>query len=46
MPQSPIFHAYTFGEEEQKTLNSDGYFVFPSLLTLTAQGKITNSFEE
>ena len=43
MPQSPIFHDYTFGEQERKTLDSDGHFVFPGLLTSDAQEKLTDS---
>ena len=43
MPQSPIFHPYTFGEQERKTLDSDGHFVLPGLLTPDAQEKLTHA---
>ena len=43
MPQPPIFHAYTFGEQARKTLDSDGHFVFPGLLTPEAREKLTNA---
>ena len=43
MPQSPIFHAYTFGEQERKMLDSDGHFVLPGVLTPEAQEKLTRS---
>ena len=43
MPQPPIFHAYTLGEQERKTLDSDGHFVFPGLLTPDAREKLTNA---
>lgn len=43
MPQPPIFHDYTFGKQERKTLDGDGHFVFPGLLTSNAQEKLTNS---
>jgi hypothetical protein len=43
MPQPPIFHDYTFGEQERKLLDSDGHFVFPGLLTSDAQEKLTNA---
>ena len=43
MPQPPIFHPYTFGEQERKTLDSDGHFVFSGLLTPDAREKLTNA---
>ena len=43
MPQNPIFHAYTFGEEERRTLDSDGHLVLPGLLVSDAQEKLTNA---
>ncbi len=43
MPQGPIFHAYTFGEQERKTLDSDGHFVLPGVLTSEAQENLTRS---
>ena len=43
MPKPPIFHPYTFGEQERKLLDSDGHFVLPGLLTSEAQEKLTNS---
>ena len=42
MPQSPIFHPYTFGEKERKILDSDGHFVLSGLLTPDAQEKLTS----
>ena len=38
-----LFHDYTFGEQERKTLDSDGHFVFPGLLTSDAQENLTRS---
>ena len=38
-----LFHAYTFGEQERRTLDSDGHFVFPGLLTPDAQENLTRS---
>ncbi len=38
-----LFHDYTFGEQEQKTLDSDGHLVFPGLLTSDAQENLTRS---
>ena len=43
MPHPPIFHDYTFGEQERKKLDSDGHFVFPGLLTSNAQEKLTDA---
>ena len=43
MPQPPIFQDYLFGEQERKTLDSDGHFVFPGLLTQDAQKQLTAS---
>ena len=42
-PRDSLFHDYTFGEQERKTLDSDGHFVFPGLLTSDAQENLTRS---
>ena len=43
MSQNPIFHPYTFGEQERKTLDRDGHFVLPVILTPDAQANLTHS---
>ena len=40
MSQDAIFHPYTFGEEERKTMDKDGHFVFPGLLVPDAQEQL------
>ena len=43
MSQPPIFHAYTFGEQEREKLDRDGHFVLPGVLTPDAQENLTRS---
>ena len=43
MSQNPIFRPYTFGEPERKTLDSDGHFVLPGVLTPDAQRDLTRA---
>ena len=43
MQQNPIFHDYTFGDEQKKELDLDGHYVLPRLLTADAQKKLTES---
>ena len=43
MAHPPIFHDFTFAEEARQALDSDGHFVFPGLLTASAQTKLTES---
>ena len=43
MSQTAIFHPYTFGEEERKTMDRDGHFVFPGLLVSDAQEQLQKS---
>ena len=43
MSQSPIFHAYSFGEREREKLDRDGHFVLPGVLTSDAQENLTRS---
>ena len=43
MSQPPIFHAYTFGEQEREKLDRDGHLVLPGVLTPDAQENLTRS---
>ena len=43
MSQPPIFHDYTFGEQEREKLDRDGHFVLPGVLTPDAQENLTRS---
>ena len=43
MSQPPIFHAYTFGDQERIELDHDGHYVLPGLLTDDAQERLTES---
>ena len=43
MSMSPIFHDYTFADEERQMLDRDGHYVLPELLTDDAQEQLTES---
>ncbi len=43
MSENPIFHDYTFGDQERKALDRDGHFVLPGLLTANTQERLTES---
>ncbi len=43
MPQNPIFHDYTFGDQERKELDHNGHYVLPKLLTTNAQKRLTEA---
>ncbi|RYX81990.1 hypothetical protein EON83_21425 [bacterium] len=42
----PIFQSYQFGASEKAQLDSDGHFVFPSLLTESAREKLIESLSK
>ncbi|MGY8827488.1 MAG: hypothetical protein ACKVJG_26840 [Candidatus Latescibacterota bacterium] len=41
-----IFAAYDFGAKDRSTLDRDGHFVFPGLLTTAAQNNLTQALSE
>jgi hypothetical protein len=41
-----IFAAYDFGAKDRATLDRDGHFVFPGLLTTAAQNNLTQALSE
>ncbi len=43
MSPKPIFHDYTFGDQERKELDHDGHYVLPKLLTSSAQERLTEA---
>lgn len=43
MSQDPIFHSYTFSDEERKQLDFDGHYVLPGLLMVDTQERLTES---
>ena len=43
MSPNPIFHDYTFGDQEREALDHVGHFVLPKLLTIDAQARLTES---
>ena len=43
MSPNPIFHDYTFGDQEREELDHVGHFVLPKLLTIDAQARLTES---
>ena len=45
MHQIPIFHDYTFGDQERKELDFDGHYALPGLLTDNAQKHLTESLD-
>ncbi|MCG9127500.1 phytanoyl-CoA dioxygenase family protein [Candidatus Poribacteria bacterium] len=45
MHEIPIFHDYTFGDQERTVLDFDGHFAFPGLLTEDAQNRLTESLD-
>lgn len=43
MPQNPIFHDYTFDDQERKEFDHNGHYVLPKLLTTDAQERLTEA---
>jgi hypothetical protein len=43
MGREPIFEDFTFGQAEREVMDQDGHFVFPGLLTHTAQERLIES---
>ena len=43
MSPKPIFHDYTFGDQERKELDHDGHYVLPKLLTSDTQERLTEA---
>lgn len=39
----PIFHAYTFGDQERAQMDRDGHFAFPELLTESARERLVEA---
>ena len=38
-----IFHEYVFGERERRMMDNDGHYLLPSVMTASAQEKMTEA---